>query len=399
MKIGITLSLTKEYESLWINGIKLNILNLAKTLMEIPGYEVFLLDTGNIVTDLTKVSWDYNKYKIFKYSEKIYELDILFMIGTSLAKSTIDSFRIKNPKIKVVKYQCGNNYVIDMERVIFNTLKNDAIASWDSGHDETWLIPQQEYQNKEYYKAIYRQNSDQVKVVPFIWDSEHLDNHVNMSKDKNKNLPWYIPNKSTKDKKISIIEPNINVVKYSMIPILISENLFRKNGEDSFKQVYIVGGANILKNGYYKSMIKKLDLVTSNPLKLKYVGRYPVITVFSEETDIVLSHQWENPLNYSYLDALHFNFPLVHNADMIKDAGYYYDGFNVSDGTIQLENAINNHDNNIEKYNTKSKKVLYRYLSTNPKIVETYRMLIENLFEPNKYKLSYKYNWKTNLYK
>jgi hypothetical protein len=61
MKIGITLGLTKEYESLWLNGIKLNILNLAKTLMEIPEYEVFLLDTSNVVTDLTKVSWDYNK--------------------------------------------------------------------------------------------------------------------------------------------------------------------------------------------------------------------------------------------------------------------------------------------------------------------------------------------------
>jgi hypothetical protein len=321
------------------------------------------------------------------------------MIGTSLAESTIDSLRIKNPKIKVVKYQCGNNYVIDMERVIFNTIKDDAIASWDGGHDETWLIPQQEYQNKEYYKTIYRQKSDQVKVVPFIWDPEQLDNHLNMIKDKSKNLPWYVPNKNSEDKKVSIIEPNINVVKYSMIPILISENLFRKNGKDSFKQVYIVGGANILKNGYYKSMIKKLDLVSSNPIKLKYVGRYPVITVFSEETDIVLSHQWENPLNYSYLDALYFNFPLVHNADMIKDGGYYYDGFNVSDGTIQLEKAINNHDDNIEKYNIQSKKVLNRYLSTNPKIVETYRMLIENLFEPNKHKLSYKYNWKTNLYK
>ena len=36
MVIGITIGITKEYESLWINGIKLNALFLANALKVIP---------------------------------------------------------------------------------------------------------------------------------------------------------------------------------------------------------------------------------------------------------------------------------------------------------------------------------------------------------------------------
>ena len=205
--------------------------------------------------------------------------------------------------------------------------------------------------------------------------------------------------KDRKEKKLSVMEPNINVVKYSMIPIMMAERVFRDLGEDSFKQIYIGSGKKMLKNKYYLSMIKHFDIVNSPNEKIKYVGRYPVSTFLASETDIVVSHQWENPLNYAYLDALYFGYPLVHNADMIKDAGYYYEGFNVSQGAEQLKIALADHDSNLDQYAKNSKKVLDRYVSTNKNIVDTYTKLIDNLFNPGTHELSHEYNWKTNLYK
>ena len=38
----------------------------------------------------------------------------------------------------------------------------------------------------------------------------------------------------------------------------------------------------------------------------------------SENTDIVLSHQVHNELNYLYLDALYAHYPLVHNSPYFK---------------------------------------------------------------------------------
>lgn len=396
MKIGITLGLTKEYESLWINGIKLNVLNLVKTLQQIEGHEVYILDTGSKVKDLSKVSWDPKKYPIYKFTERWLETDIIIMVGTSLPEANITKLKQHNPNAKVIKYQCGNNYVVDMERVIFDTAPENSVPSWDGSHDETWLIPQQEYQNLEYFQAIYRQERHQLKVVPFVWDPEHMDRHVEMIKPRGKKTPQYTVDKPRSERKISVMEPNLNVVKYSMIPILIAEQVYRKYGEDAFKQLYIGSGDKILKNAYYKKMIAQLDLVKHKPPLVKYIPRYPIVTFLAEETDIVLSHQWTNPLNYAYLDAMYYGYPMVHNADYIKDAGYYYEGFKVNSGAEQLELALSNHDP--EAYAKKNKSALKRYLTTNKKVVATYKKLIENLYE-DKHQLSYEYNWKTNLYK
>lgn len=398
MKVGIVISLVKEYESMWINGIKLNALNLSKMLGQIKGLDVYILDTGSTVSDLTKVSWDSNKYKVAKFKDMENEVDLLFMVGSSLPSSRIDLMKSKNPKLKIIKYQCGNSYVVDMERVMFDTTTDGLLPSWDRGHDETWVIPQQEYQCKEYFKTIYRQDDSQIRTVPFIWDPEPLDEFNKLLIASNKLIPKYKP-KDRKEKKLSVMEPNINVVKYSMIPIMMAERVFRDLGEDSFKQIYIGSGKKMLKNKYYLSMIKYFDIVNSPNEKIKYVGRYPVSTFLASETDIVVSHQWENPLNYAYLDALYFGYPLVHNADMIKDAGYYYEGFNVSQGAEQLKIALADHDSNLDQYAKNSKKVLDRYVSTNKNIVDTYTKLIDNLFNPGTHELSHEYNWKTNLYK
>jgi hypothetical protein len=117
-----------------------------------------------------------------------------------------------------------------------------------------------------------------------------------------------------------------------------------------------------------------LDIYNEN--KVSLLGRYATPYFLSTYTDIVLSHQIYNPLNYAYLDALYLGYPLVHNADMIKDAGYYYQGFDVDGGKEKLLYALTEHDNNLEEYEEKSKKVLDRYLPTNKESIFIYDNLI-----------------------
>jgi len=142
-----------------------------------------------------------------------------------------------------------------------------------------------------------------------------------------------------------------------------------------------------------------MDIVNgSQGPKISFTSRYPVTHYLANGADVIVSHQWENPLNYSYLDVMYFGFPLVHNADMIKDAGYYYSDFNVNEGYNQLKYAIEEHDNNLEEYKLRNQKVLDRYTVKNQDLLDTYEKLIENLFEKDKHQLSYNYNWQTNTY-
>jgi hypothetical protein len=85
---------------------------------------------------------------------------------------------------------------------------------------------------------------------------------------------------------------------------------------------------------------------------------------------------------------------------MIQDAGYFYNDFDLNEGSAVLEACLNSHDENIDAYNDASEEVLTRYTVFNEGLVETYDKLLENLVSgENKHGLSHKYNWKTNLYK
>jgi len=403
MNIGITLGLTKDNESMWVNGIKLNAIFLANVFKNL-GHTVWLLDTSGIVDydkktgllNKDKIVWDIEEFPIYYALKKWKEVDVLFTLGTALDDGVIKHFRKFKKSNKVVKYMCGNNYVIDMERMIFPKGKRIESA-WTQGHDEAWYIPQQEYHNKHYYATIGRLPTEKVKVVPFVWSPDFIKNENEKCISKGLSSAFYTPGKSRNEKNLISMEPNMNVVKFCLPLIMIAEKLYRKLGKESFNEFWIGSGKTLLKNSYFLGCIKNLDITTSN--KLKMCSRYPVQVFLSEKADVVLSHQWDNPLNYAYLDALYFNYPLIHNASMVKDAGYYYEDFNLEKGATLLEHVLNHHDEFIQEYQQNSVKVLSRYMTKNKKIVETYKKLIENVFEPGKHNLSYEYDWSTNLYK
>ena len=116
MVIGITIGITKEYESLWINGIKLNALFLANALKQIDEHEVWILDTSRKLEDLNKVMWDTNRFPTKNFYEVYKDVDVLITLGTSFPEESLKAFKDISPNKRVVKYMCGNNYTVDMER-------------------------------------------------------------------------------------------------------------------------------------------------------------------------------------------------------------------------------------------------------------------------------------------
>jgi hypothetical protein len=84
---------------------------------------------------------------------------------------------------------------------------------------------------------------------------------------------------------------------------------------------------------------------------------------------------------------------------MIKDAGYYYPDFNIGKGSDMLKWVLENHDGSIDEYNERNEEVLTRYTIYNEDMLSTYQKLLDNLISgENTHGLSYKYDWKTNVY-
>ena len=100
----------------------------------------------------------------------------------------------------------------------------------------------------------------------------------------------------------------------------------------------------------------------------------------SKHCDVAISHQWENPLNYLYLDIAWMGWSILHNTHLCKDFGYYYDGFNYTEASEILNSILINHTSNINEYIKKNRKIIDGYLPTNKLLQNNYKNLITNIF-------------------
>ena len=405
MNIGITIHLGSENESLWINGIKQNAIYLLKALT-VLGHNVYLVNASKEVQAPYegKVVWDLNEIPVRDWNEAFHDTEILIFLGATYTDNDIRAFKESGPGKKVIKYVCGNNYIFDMEGSMFTKGREDSVKTgYNQELDEVWLLPHQGNTNLEYLRVLHNVDADQIKIVPFIWDPMFIDistsvfnNPDMLEKLDEVPVPVYVPGKSNENKKLACFEPNMNVFKWSMTPTLIVEDYFKEGGE--FGHFTIFCGDKLLEQDYYPSVINNTKLFNYDPVKITWLPRIEMALALAKSADIILAHQGENALNYSYLDALYLQYPLVHNSPYLKDAGYYYEGFNIAEGKEQLKLAMNNHDAKLDEYNAKSEEVLTRYTIYNNEMIELYGKLLDNVVEPNAHELSYDYNWETNTY-
>jgi len=390
LKIGITLALSSNNESIWTNGIKQNVLMLAHLLKNSDkNYEVCILNIFDV--DFTEKPSYLKDLDIYFFNDKFMEMDLIILMGAQVQESQLKKFRENDDK-KVVSYKCGNNYVIAMEEIIFKGSEDGGV--YEQEIDELWYIPQQDEVNKGFYPILHKTNSI---TVPFIWHQKFIQEsivniHNGFIKGSYKK-DWMYDNKKEK-KIIGVMEPNIYIVKFGLLPAMLVEECYRGEvGKKYIEDLRITNTQKIKDNKKFISFIKTFDLFKDK--KLSAESRYQTAFILTQYLDVVVSHQILNPLNYLYLDVAYMGYPILHNAELCKDLGYYYEGSDLLKGSKVLEDILLNHDKNINEYNERNNIVLNRYHADNKELISNYDMLIKNLWEKGNNHLIY--NPKTNL--
>ena len=72
--------------------------------------------------------------------------------------------------------------------------------------------------------------------------------------------------------------------------------------------------------------------------------------------------------------------PLVHNASMCADLGYYYRANDVEEGARHVLGIIDGFDAQYANYREHQRSLIRRYLPDDPALVAHYAALVENLF-------------------
>jgi hypothetical protein len=374
LRIGITIGIRSEGEGMWVNGIKQNALYLAKLFQHSPlRHSVVLVNTTAVVPS-GALPWDAVRFPVRLFDEAKDTLDVLIELGGQISEA--QTRYLKERGTKLVSYCCGPEYVQMMEAMIFNRRLADTVFI-NQQYDALWVIPQVMETSAQFFGALRRLP---VREVPFVWDPMCL----NM---RTREMPFegeYRPRGGAAPpaKRLSVMEPNIDVLKFCLYPLLVAEHAFRSVG-DAIGYVHVTNAELLARHSpEFIGIAQHLDLVKQG--KVSFVGRYDTPQFLCEHTDIVISHQWGLALNYFYFDVCWNGYALVHNAHLCRELGYYYEGNDIEEGARKLVHVIRHHDDQWAAYRSKQRKVIVRFLATNPELIASYDALVAGLFDMGK---------------
>ena len=385
MKVGVTINVGTS--SIWSAGVNQNAMYLAMLLKE-AGHDSWILYSNQTKSNNTKRTLDEidTGVQLMDLNASLdTRFDVIIQLGLTVEKYMYDCWKKQNENLKFVCYECGNHFLIEQEKILYG-MHNANVEHRPMEYaipDQVWSIPQMENTNLSYYK--FSRKCDNATVVPFIWDPVAIESHA-----KTHDYGLYEPREI---KKIAVMEPNISVMKNCVFPIVVLENFVKKEYAE-LEKIYLVGAKKIKDNLAFKKLITKTTLLSKKLLTAE--SRIQTHHLLHNYVDLVISWQWENNLNYLYFDVAWLGWPVVHNANLCQDVGYYYEAFNADDGALKIKEAIENHNNDTD-YMSRMRKTIGRYTKENKKLQEQYTELLEDLVNDRFRKRTY--DWQTNTVK
>tara|TARA_B110000495_G_scaffold196667_1_gene205817 strand:+ start:9029 stop:10138 length:1110 start_codon:yes stop_codon:yes gene_type:complete len=350
MKIGIT---SRFNYGFFANGLNQNVVLLYEILESI-GAEVFFLDftdekleqkfESHKFIDNKKIInwWDFAKQED-KY------VDILLCPGVSPNKDIKNIIKKANQNSKICSVHYGNNLISDIHSLYFSS--EPKLHSFETERYSDLVLYSPHYSFAKDYMALSK--GCEAMEIPYIWDPKFIQEEASDLGVNPEYKPVVRPN-------IAVVEPCLNISKTNFIPLLIILHLL-KESPHVFDEAYIFSNKFREKGLQPSSHLKQKTILNKYPDRVYFDPRQKLAHILAQDNPIILSHQFYNELNYVYLEALHYNFPLIHNSPPFKEAGFYYHEFNISEGANCVISATKSHNDTLEKQKESGQKIIERY--------------------------------------
>ena len=336
-KVGVTVSIKAGGDlALFSNGLRQNVWHLYKLFKSSPDCaDVCLVAETLPEKPITGETFGVPLTAFRKLSDVEEELDYLIVIGTAITVSVLK--RLRERGCKVILYKGGNGAVISMADIVAKPPKPTAETYDDFDcYDQIWVTSQHMATYAGWCRTIYR---CPVIEIPQIW-SPLLRDVLNASETIKFGF-----NPPSSAWRIGVMDPNNTVMKTSHYPMLVTEAAYREKPEIS-QSLMVSSARQFAENEHFRRFANLLTLQKDG--KLTVEDRYISWVFMAKYCDAIVTHQWENGLNYLYYEVLSGDYPLIHNSAFLKDYGYYYEDFNPESGAAALIRAHATHADNLE---------------------------------------------------
>ena len=370
LAVGVSILVRKGEQSLWENGIFQNCLFLVQLLLRSPRVgKVFLVSGGGDGGPADATFLADAPVPIIDMAEAAQTLDVMVEMSAQLGREWVEAFRGRGGKIASMRV--GNDYVIDIERMVFD--KPHGLVITGAPYHAVWTLPQYEATCVPYFASAMRAP---VRRVPHLWSPALLERGLARERQNRPALPFgYRPGR--RRWRVGMFEPNVCSVKASHLPMLVAESAHRADAR-LLEHVYCYNTWHMKDHPLFNGFANSLDIVRHGIASFE--GRFAIYLVLGPYIDAVISHHWENGQNYVYYEALYGNYPLVHNSHLLGDCGYRYDGFDCEEGGQTLQLAFARHDQGLDGYRANARQLFTRLDPESDANVRAYTEAIEDLY-------------------
>lgn len=305
------------------------------------------------------------KIRIVRTREVVDQLDYLIVLGAAVPVEVMRDLRARG--CKVINYKGGNGAVLTMESIIATPSKNIEEQYGDFGcYDQVWVTPQHTHTYGPWCKTMYQCD---VYEIPQVWSplfAQAMEPHV-MAEFGYKPGP--------KEWRFGVMDPNITVMKTLHMPVLVADATFRKV-PDKIKHVYVLNANAFMENKHVQLFCHATRLQKAGKLSIE--ARYISWYFLGHFCDAIITHHWENGLNYLFWDVMYGGYPLIHNSEFLRDGGvgYYYNSWDAEDGARTIQRVMAEHDENLENYKAAVKKYLWTMDPSNPRQIKLHENIM-----------------------
>lgn len=341
LRVGVTLFIRDEHQSVWENGIFQNCFFLLDLLNASPLVsQAFIVAGGPCPPDAARALLEHAPARVIDLYEAQQALDVVIELSAQLDPQWALHFAGHGGRI--IGMRVANDFIIDAERIAYNL--DPGLLMSGVPYDEIWTLDAFEATCASYYEIGYRAP---VRVMPHLWSPRILERAHALSGTPH---PFrYEPGR--KRWRLAIMEPNICTVKTCHLPLVLADIAHRKM-PTCIEYLRVYNALKLKEHRDFVAFAKSTDLVRQG--LATFEGRFPVYQVLGPEADALISHQWNNARNYLYYEALYGGYPLIHNSPILSDCGYYYSGFDAHDGALALVEAMQSHDRHLDAYQSRA---------------------------------------------
>ena len=275
-----------------------------------------------------------------------------------------------------VALRTGNDLVGGAERLFFGKAVTEVPAFRHA--DAVWIFPGPDDSTVDYFEILC---GCPVRSMPLLWDSFFIE-VCSQALPEGTSFGY---NPGAARWSIAVCEENTSITQNLVMPLLIVENAHRHN-PCFLDEVHVINTRRIKTNPTFVDFLKTTEIADQGMVRLS--NFIPFCELMSKHADCVISHQCHaRPPHFLY-EALHGNYPVVHNSPQLHGVGYFYREFDAMGGAEALLEAYRMHDGHWGGRREQNQKFLSGLSPLSPPNMEAYSDALQDAVKARRLAMS-----------